>query len=118
MRLRIKSYFKPGQEQLCPFCAQVTAKLVDGHLKALGNKTHVEVPSVNGKKFIFNCCKDCATKEFSQRELDELFVATLKYFGADRNSPMRSYRPLAGKQKEIKMNLKAPTKGNRASARR
>lgn len=57
-----KDYFQPGQKHVCRFCQTPIAKNVDGVLRALGNKAHVQCVLESGTVHRFNCCLECAEK--------------------------------------------------------
>lgn len=73
-------YYEHGKKQTCPFCHTPTAKFVDGKRKPLPNLVHVNIDTLDGGKFRFNCCAQCAKKKDfkSPKILDFLAKSVLK----------------------------------------
>lgn len=63
-------YLHPGKHHLCMFCDTPIGKLVDGHIRALPNKSHVLFHREPEGLYTINCCADCAEEvDFKDKKI-------------------------------------------------
>lgn len=64
-----KEFFIPGVKHVCRFCDTPLAKVKNSLLVPLASKAHLTIVTENGIIHRFNCCKQCAKKDFKGNEI-------------------------------------------------
>jgi hypothetical protein len=64
-----QDFYIAGVKHECRFCGTPLAKLKEGILFPLANKAHLTIITENGTLHRFNCCKQCAKKDFKNNPI-------------------------------------------------
>ena len=64
-----KDFYIPGVKHECRFCGTPLAKVKNGLLVPLASKAHLTIVTEGGIAHRFNCCKQCAKKDFKDNPI-------------------------------------------------